>query len=101
MLTPPRSTPFPTRRSSDLALDNPGTITVGSATGLTLNKNNTTYTNSGLINLTGGGLAIGERKSTRPNSGHITITYAVCWTQTKTNATFNYTSGGKVNGNVT
>src|SRR3712207_7038196 len=93
---PPRSTPFPTRRSSDLV---PGmrerTLVVGSA-GKTFNvtgwkvgwicgpaplvsavrtaKQFLTYVNGGPFQPA---VAAGDRKSTRLNSSHANISYAV------------------------
>src|SRR6267378_1952072 len=60
---PPRSTPFPTRRSSDLLL----------ADTVTYNQRTDTVTASGHVTL----MQARDRKSTRLNSSHVQISYAV------------------------
>src|SRR5256886_7168957 len=57
-----------------ISIDNQGgTITVASTTGLTLNRANATYTNTGLITLTGGDLTITGASPTLTNAGTLTI----------------------------
>src|SRR5204862_3037692 len=98
---PPSSTLFPyttlfRSRTLTAQLDNQGTVTVTQP--LTMNRSNSAHTNSGTIdvsadltvNLSGspasftnvGTMTVGagrtERKSTRLNSSHVEMSYAVC-----------------------
>src|SRR5262245_62259703 len=80
MRLPPRSTPFPTRRSSDL-----GSATLGF--GLTV-KSDSAISSSAHASF-GGDFSL-DRKSTRLNSSHLGISYAVFCLKKKKKKTHPY-----------
>src|SRR5690242_21093515 len=92
ILRPPRSTLFPTRRSSDLIVMLPGIAAYvlhkngglqrEMAAGGKFNADNAYsavlgYLPHGLIGLSLAALTAADRKSTRLNSSHMSISYAV------------------------
>src|SRR5690242_20803384 len=86
---PPRSTLFPTRRSSDLLPDSPAEVPAFRRKGLRVQLSNASLLLAAALALAGPGVARADgklearyvatldRKSTRLNSSHMSISYAV------------------------
>src|SRR5437773_9745587 len=74
---PPRSTLFPSRRSSDLALLDPVDRLVDVLGGHRPLVQRAHEAGANLLAIVGDAITARDRKSTRLNSSHITISYAV------------------------
>src|SRR5437870_8793966 len=78
---------FPTRRSSDLSnvinIVSLPTILSYPATNILVQSFNPIVLTGGSFNFVLGSLPTGDRKSTRLNSSHVAISYAVLWLKKK------------------